>query len=125
MDPVDYKSSPTLMSQARIKYLEEDIIQRSPEFLADPDSFIDQWESLTDEDFPQQYLDEFPLELSHFVSEINSNRIRGWGFRMLPLLTSYGAPANYPEERLVENYTWKGQGVYVLKDAILKELTTL
>ena len=43
VNAAEYKSRPSKVEQARIRYYEQDIIQRSDEFLSDPEWYVNEW----------------------------------------------------------------------------------
>ena len=120
----EYASRPSLMQQANIRLLEQDIINRSIEFLSNPDEYVSQWEELTGEEMPSQYTEEFPSEIHRLVCQASRKTVTGYRLRLLPTVEKSGASIVYPEDRLVADFAKDNQTVYILKDSILKELAT-
>jgi len=120
----EYSSKPSADEIARIKWLEYSVVNKTHDFLHEPEWFATEWEDYTGEDFPVMYFDEFPKELYGCQS---AGRGRGLlpGFILtpLPMVDHKGEPIEYPEERLVEQFLQKGERVYILNDSLLKELT--
>lgn len=123
VNATEYDSNPNASEQKMIRWIESNIIQKTPAFLEDPEYFISQWEMLTDEDMPKQYTKDIPLQITHFV-------IKGKGLKRsdefvveyLPTLDARGDALAYPEDRMVADFMRCGMKVYALKDTIYKKL---
>ena len=120
----EYKSNPSATAAARIQWIENEIVNRTTEFLADPTWYINEWEQLTEEDIPTQYTEGFALEISGLLSSGGKRKhIAGYAMTLLPLVDVKGNPVIYPEDRLVEDFLKHNQKVYILNDSILKQVT--
>jgi len=121
-DAANYKSKPSKVEQAYIKYYEKGAIERSEDFLSDPQWWTDKWEELTDEFFPQHYTKEFPTEITGAVHGGLGTGIQSYMIELLPIINAKGEPITYPEERLVSNFLRFNQKTYILKDHLLEIL---
>ena len=121
VNAAEYKSGPSKAAQTRIRHCEQEIIQRSDDFLSDPEWYVNEWELLTGEDMPEQYLKDIPMEISSLVASAARKTVEGFRLRLLTLMKA-GKCIEYDESRLVEDFLAQNQKVYVLKDSILKHL---
>ena len=80
------------------------------------------WEDLTEEEFPQKYLDEFPLEIDGYWVGPKGKGLKGVCMAYLPIVDAIGKVIKYPEKRLVAPYLEKGQHVYILKENMMNAL---
>jgi len=121
VDTFNYPSKPSRQDQARIQWLEGEISQATAEFQHDPEWYVNEWETLTGMDIPDQYTDHLPLQVESIL-------LKGKGYRrtnqmrvsFLPVADQLGNPVVYPEDRLVEDFL--PVKVYVLKDTLYKQL---
>ena len=117
-----YKPSPAIA--ARIQHMENHISSKSPDFLAEPDWYINEWEALTGELIPNRYVHDLPVEITSFLT-----RGKGKGYsddfvvKFLPLVSPDGSPLSYSDDNLVADFLKFNQKVYILKDSLLKQLT--
>ena len=117
----EYRQSPSLFQQSRIQFLEQEISSKSEDFLSNPEWYVNERESMTGEDMPEQYLEGIPLEISSLVAGAAKKSVQGFRLRLLPLLKE-GKLISYDESRLVKDFLSMNQKVYVLKDSILRHL---
>lgn len=119
----NYLSNPTPDQIKQIKWIEEQVVTRSAAFLSDPNYYSMLWEDLTDEEFPEQYLKEFPMEIDGWwIGAEGSRGVTGISMSILPLKDELGKTIDYPQSRLCEEYLKRGRRVYILKEKVFKEL---
>jgi hypothetical protein len=122
-NPREYLSNPDASDCVRIKMIEQAVTNRDRDWLEDPESLMIEWEDLTGEEFPEQFLEEFPQEIAGFVVGPQGSRgYRGLAFGILPILDRKGNKIQYPEDRLVASYYQRGQRVYILNDGVYAKL---
>ena len=119
----EYKSNPSKADQARIRFCEQEIIERTEEFLSDPEWYVNEWELLTGEDMPEQYLKGIPMEISSLVASEAKKTVEGFRLRLLPLMKA-GKCIKYDDSRLVEDFLSQNQKVYIFKDSIMEHLSS-
>lgn len=117
----EYKSLPSPVDVTRIRWIEQEIKQRSDDFLSDPEWYVNEWEALTGQDMPEQYLKDIPMEISSLVASAAQKTVEGFRLRLLPVMSA-GKCISYDDSRLVEDFLTQNQKVYILKDSILKYL---
>lgn len=122
VNKADYVSVPSLMDQARIGLIEEEIINRTEEFLTDPEGVIAQWEELTGEQMPSKYVDGMPEEICWVESGGKGKMSRGLVFGLLPTISRDGSPIRYSEENLVTDFLKDNRKVYILRKKVMKRL---
>ena len=121
VNAAEYLLQPSAVEEARIRYIEDEIVQWSDNFLSNPGWFVSQWEELTGEDMPEQYLKDIPMEISSLVAGAAKKTVEGFRLRLLPVMNA-GKFITYDESRLVEDFLLQNQKVYILKNSILKHL---
>ena len=117
----EYMKQPSPINATRIQCIEQESINRSVDFLSDPEWYANQWERLTGEDMPEQYLKDIPMEISSLVAGSAKKTVEGFRLRLLPVMNA-GKFITYDESRLVEDFLLQNQKVYILKNSILKHL---
>ena len=117
-----YASNPNSETEKKIKWFEYSIKNQTDDFLSDPDWFVMQWEDLTEEELPDVYLNDFPLEIDGWMIGRKGQGVKGLSMRTLPLKDDRGNYIQYPEERLVASYLKQGKKVYILKDEMMDAL---
>jgi hypothetical protein len=118
----EYFSNPSPLIQAQIQYFEEAILERSNDFLSDPQAMICKWEELTGEEMPEKYTEGLPQEISNFIRHVRSRQIAGYELNYLPVVNQAGQSIDYSEDRLVSDFLKSNMKVYVLREAVAKEL---
>ena len=120
----EYNSLPSPTIQARIRWIEEHICNKTEDFTSDPQWFVSEWETLTEEDMPKKYTKDIPLQIITYGIGGKGKRATGvYEIEYLPLTTQKGQPCVYPEDRLVADFLKFNQKVYILKYSLLKQLT--
>ena len=118
-----YASSPSSEDITRIKWFEYSVLNRTNDFLADPDWFVMEWEDLTHEEFPDRYLEEFPLEIDGwFVGPEGSRGVKGVSLSILPLTNHKGEEIQYPETRQCFYEPMPLRKVFILKQSVYDAL---
>lgn len=114
-----YASNPSSEDITRIKWFEYNVLNRTIDFLSDPIWFLMEWEDLTDEEFPDRYLEEFPLEIGGwFVGPEGSRKVYGEFLSYLPIVNEKGEKIQYPEERRCFYEKMPHREVYILKQTV-------
>jgi len=104
--------------EKRLEYIENLIQNQGREFLADPDYWIDEWETITGEDMPQQYIASLPREITGTNAKVNKDSKTYYFYKFLPVITPKGDEIHYPSDRRV----MKHKKVYILQDKLVKDL---
>ena len=120
----DYENNPSATDVVKIRLIEQEIINKTSDFLSDPAWHINEWEELTGEAMPEQYLKDIPTEISGFLYDGKTpNRMKRVGYTLsyLPVMKG-GKVVSYPEDRMVEDFTSAHHRVYILKDDLYKKL---
>ena len=114
-----YKNKIGVNEERRLQYIEQLIIDQSAEFLVDPEYWIEQWESLSGEDMPNQYIRDLPREITGTNAVVNKNSRTFYFYRFLPVINQEGDRIQYPSDRQVFNH----KSVYILQDNLVEALS--
>ena len=123
VDPNDYNTSLSGFILDKLRYLEQNIRDRTFDFLQDPQFYIQEWENITDELIPDQYVQGIPQQIVGFLIQGRNKKISDdFIVEHLPVMSPEGEPLSYPEDRLIQGFLPYNHIVYVLKDSVLKQL---
>jgi len=110
----EYPNNLTASEQSKIRWIESEIINKTNDFLQDPEWYVSEWEDLTGIEMPHHYIDFLPLKVTNLVYGKKHHQEIGIQTNLLPLQNAKGESIHYSEERLMADYLRYNLHVYDL-----------